>query len=62
FKFKNISCFLAPVVVFFYLLNLLRIVAVWILFHRKDKKEKIGAVVEGIKDFMLNRKGEKVFN
>jgi len=62
FIFKNISCFLAPVVVFFYLLNLLRIVAAWILFQRKDKKEKIGAVVEGIKDFMLNRKGEKVFN
>lgn len=62
FIFKNISCFLLPITLFFFGINLLRIFFAWLLLHGKEGREKISAVLEGIKDFILQKEGEKVFN
>lgn len=62
FIFKNICCFLLPITLSFFGINLLKIFLAWYLGYRKEGRAKISAVLSGIKDFILQREGEKIFN
>lgn len=62
FLFKNGSCFLIPIPLIFFTINLMRIFFLWFFFYGREGRKKILSVLEGIKDFAFGIEGEKVFN
>jgi GT2 family glycosyltransferase len=61
FLFKNVPALFLPCSLFFYFLNILRLSLLWLLFHKKEGRNKIGWVFSGIKDFLLKKDGERIF-
>lgn len=61
FLTKNLSCFLLPILAFFFLLNIIKLFSIWFLFYGKDGRKKIRAVYIGIRDFLMNKEGEVLF-
>ncbi len=61
FLFKNFHSLCLPCAFVFYFLNILRLSSVWLLFHKKEGRKKIGWVYEGIKDFFSKKEGERIF-